>query len=123
MVRPVHSVRDSQHGAKLVGIPSISIGCTIALRRAAKWGGARGRSLFVAAVAPRDKLKVTRPRRGTPAWRRSPNSFRSYFAGTTRLFFTENTFGTPLARRPARFLSVSLSATPSSVTFPLFTMI
>jgi hypothetical protein len=41
---------------------------------------------------------------------------------TTRLFVTENTFGTPLARRPARFLSVSLSATPSSVTFPFFTM-
>lgn len=41
---------------------------------------------------------------------------------TTRLFVTENTFGTPLARNPARFLSLSLSATPSSVTFPFFTM-
>ncbi len=41
---------------------------------------------------------------------------------TTRLFVTENTFGTPFARNPARFLSVSLSATPSSVTFPFFTM-
>src|SRR5579863_9302810 len=50
-----------------------------------------------------------------------PNSML-YF-GTTRLFFTENTFGTPFARRPARFLSVSLSATPSRLTFPFFTMI
>ena len=41
---------------------------------------------------------------------------------TTRLFFTEKTLGTPLARRPARFLSVSLSTTPSSVTVPFFTM-
>ena len=46
----------------------------------------------------------------------------AYF-DTTRLFFTENTFGTPFARKPAKFLSVSLSATPSSVTFPFFTMI
>jgi len=41
---------------------------------------------------------------------------------TTRLFVTENTFGTPFALIPAIFLSPSLSATPSSVTFPFFTM-
>src|SRR5258708_27083411 len=42
---------------------------------------------------------------------------------TTKLFFTEKTLGTPLARKPATFLSVSLSTTPSSVTLPFFTMI
>ncbi len=41
---------------------------------------------------------------------------------TIRLFFTEKTFGTSLARRLARFLSLSLSTTPSRVTFPFFTM-
>ena len=46
----------------------------------------------------------------------------SFYFETTRLFVTENTFGTPFARSPARFLSVSLSATPSSDTFPFFTM-
>ena|SRR5713226_6304216 len=46
----------------------------------------------------------------------------SYFL-TTRLFFTSNTFGTVLARNPARFLSVSLSTTPSKLRCPLFTMI
>src|ERR1700740_613946 len=35
-----------------------------------------------------------------------------------KLFFTEKVFGTLLARRPARFLSPSLSTSPSSVTFP-----
>src|SRR5262249_58021461 len=46
----------------------------------------------------------------------------AYSFVTTRLFFTENTFGTPFARIPARFLSASLSTTPSSVTFPFFTI-
>ncbi len=41
----------------------------------------------------------------------------------TKLFFTEKTLGTWLARKPATFLSVSLSTTPSSVTLPFFTMI
>src|ERR1700683_1133983 len=114
MVRWVHAARDSQHGAKLVGIPSIRRGCTTAL---------------LARQAPRReavlrrKRKATLPGRRKPAWRRSPEPLlRSYFAGTTRLFFTENTLGTPLARRPAMFLSVSLSATPSSVTLPFLTM-
>ena len=43
--------------------------------------------------------------------------------GTTRLFLTENTPGTPFAWIPAMFLSDSWSTTPSSVTFPWFTMI
>lgn len=42
---------------------------------------------------------------------------------TTKLFLTEKTLGTLLARIPAVFLSVSLSATPSSATFPFLTMI
>ena len=41
---------------------------------------------------------------------------------TTRLFFTENTLGTWFARKLARFLSISLSTMPSSVTLPFFTM-
>ena len=53
-----------------------------------------------------------------------PKFFPHYraFPGTTRLFLTENTPGTPLARIPAKFLSDSRSTTPSSVTFPWFTM-
>jgi len=38
------------------------------------------------------------------------------------LLVTENTLGTPLARMPAMFLSASLSTTPSSVTWPFFTI-
>src|SRR5882724_8097171 len=41
---------------------------------------------------------------------------------TVRLFVKENTLGTALALRFARFLSDSESTTPSSVTFPFFTM-
>src|SRR5260370_20928870 len=49
----------------------------------------------------------------------SPNQ-RLLFA--TRLFFTSKTFGTPFARKPARFLSASLSTTPSRLTCPFSTM-
>src|SRR2546430_15427442 len=42
---------------------------------------------------------------------------------TIKLFFTEKILRTALARRYARFLSASLSTTPSSVTLPFFTMI
>ncbi len=42
---------------------------------------------------------------------------------TTKLFVTEKMPETPLARRFARFLSLSLSTTPSSVTCPFFTII
>ena len=41
---------------------------------------------------------------------------------TTRLLVTENTPETLFARRPSIFLSPSLSTTPSSVTWPFFTM-
>jgi len=47
---------------------------------------------------------------------------RRYLEATTRLFFTLNTFGTPLARKFAKFLSASVSATPSSITLPFFTI-
>jgi hypothetical protein len=50
------------------------------------------------------------------------NGLTSNYFATTRLFFTEKTFGTWLARKFAKFLSISLSTTPSSVTFPFFTM-
>ncbi len=47
-----------------------------------------------------------------------------YFPGaTTKLLVTENTPETPLARTPAMSLSALLSTTPSSVTFPFFTII
>jgi hypothetical protein len=46
-----------------------------------------------------------------------------YSFTTCRLFVTWKVPGTPLARRPAIFLSPSLSTTPSSVTWPFFTMI
>src|ERR1700691_3306303 len=46
---------------------------------------------------------------------------RDHFT-TTRLLVTENTPGTPLARMLAMFLSASLSTTPSSATWPFFTM-
>ena len=43
--------------------------------------------------------------------------FRAYCAGTTcRLLVTEKIPGTLLARRVTRFLSASLSTTPSKVT-------
>ena len=47
----------------------------------------------------------------------------SYFPDSTRkLLVTENIPGTPFARMPAKFLSPSLSTTPSSVTCPFFTI-
>jgi hypothetical protein len=46
---------------------------------------------------------------------------RDHFT-TTRLLVTENTPGTLLARMLAMFLSASLSTTPSSATWPFFTM-
>src|SRR5256885_15419028 len=48
--------------------------------------------------------------------------YDTYDEATTRLFLTENTLGTLFARMPARFLSASLSVTPSSVTLPFFTI-
>ena len=51
----------------------------------------------------------------------SENTSDPYFA-TTRLLVTENAFATPFARSPAMFLSPWLSTTPSSVTWPFFTM-
>src|SRR5258708_27192445 len=64
------------------------------------------------------------------AFERSPQSNDPAYSNdylpslaATKLFFTEKTLGTWLARKPATFLSVSLSTTPSSVTFPFFTMI
>jgi hypothetical protein len=42
---------------------------------------------------------------------------------TTKLFVTEKMPETLLARRFAKFLSLSLSTTPSSVTCPFFTII
>ena len=50
------------------------------------------------------------------------NALYRLFPGTTRLFFTENTPGTPFARMPAMFLSDWRSTTPSRVTFPRFTI-
>jgi len=48
----------------------------------------------------------------------------SYFDfATSRWLVTEKTPETPLARRLARFLSPSLSTTPSRVTFPFLTII
>lgn len=44
-----------------------------------------------------------------------PRCRESYFT-TCRLFVTEKIPGTPLARKPATFLSASLSTTPSKVT-------
>src|ERR1700722_3167108 len=41
---------------------------------------------------------------------------------TCKLLSTEKTVATPLARSAARFLSASLSTTPSSVTCPFFTI-
>jgi hypothetical protein len=46
---------------------------------------------------------------------------RGYFS-MRRLLVTENTPETPLARIPAMFLSASVATTPSSVTFPFFTI-
>src|ERR1022692_5042533 len=45
-----------------------------------------------------------------------------YRSSTRKSFVTEKTFGTPLARRLHRFLSISLATTPSKVTRPLSTM-
>src|SRR5882672_2935056 len=47
---------------------------------------------------------------------------RPYFT-TCRLLSTEKIPGTPLARIPATFLSLSLLTTPSSFTWPAFTII
>jgi len=58
-------------------------------------------------------------RRGSRAF---ASSLASNYEPTTRLFLTENTFGTPFARMPARFLSPSLSTTPSSVILPFLTI-
>jgi hypothetical protein len=41
---------------------------------------------------------------------------------TTNSFFTEKTFGTPFVRMLTRFLSPSLSTTPTKVTCPFFTI-
>src|SRR5581483_3548122 len=46
-----------------------------------------------------------------------------YCCATRRLFVTEKMPGTLFARTPAKFLSASLSTTPSRVTCPFFTMI
>ena len=54
---------------------------------------------------------------------RTPIPSTVYEGTTCRLFVTEKLPGTPLATIPARFLSASLSTTPSSVTRPFFTMI
>jgi|SRR5580658_9817743 hypothetical protein len=97
MVRGFHRVRDSQWPQNLVGI------LTRCLRR-----------------LPNEKSRRTLEKYG-----RDGSKIQKMccdYLLTTRLFVTENTFGTPFARNPARFLSVSLSATPSSVTFPFFTI-
>jgi Xaa-Pro dipeptidase len=53
-----------------------------------------------------------------------PRCKPTYFDGTTcKLLVTAKIPGTELARTPARFLSTSLSTTPSSETRPIFTMI
>jgi hypothetical protein len=75
-----------------------------------------GRSHFV---------EISDERLGGRGWMPPRLALAIYFPppSTCKLFFTEKTFDTPLARRFARFLSASLSTTPSSVTFPFFTMI
>jgi hypothetical protein len=49
-------------------------------------------------------------------------SYPFFASSTCKLFSTENTPGTPLARMKASFLSVSVRTTPSSSTWPFFTM-
>ena len=60
--------------------------------------------------------------KGAAASVRTPPADVFYFGGTTRLLVTEKTPDTLLARTPAKFLSPSLSTTPSRVTLPFFTM-
>jgi hypothetical protein len=143
MVRRVHKARDSQHGEALVGIPTTRKAWRTtsgAFHRdqlpgssAASWIAcpdlARARLPARGSANCRDWIAPIPPHRPTP-WPARPVGHAkisgdavAYFEepDTTRLFFTEKTLGTPLARKPARFLSVSLSATPSKVTFPFFT--
>src|SRR5262245_48224072 len=54
--------------------------------------------------------------------RHGGESSRPRYFSIRKLFFTENTPATPLACTFAIFLSASLATTPSSVKFPLFTM-
>ena len=54
---------------------------------------------------------------------RGGNSLRHFGATTSQWLVTEKIPDTPLARSATKSLSVWLSTTPSSVTFPFFTII
>jgi len=73
---------------------------------------------------PTHSLAISVELRGGSGLMLPRRALSTYFPPPTtcKLFFTEKTLGTPLARTPATFLSLSLSTTPSSVTFPFFTM-
>jgi hypothetical protein len=68
------------------------------------------------------KIGKSRKNQGLTVQTSAPRPLQPYYFGTTSSFFTEKTFGTPLARMPARFLSASVSTTPTNVTFPFLTM-
>lgn len=90
------------------------------LARAGAWGPA-GRTQHNGRFPCRDRGRLARNAMRNRLYTVRLGGYVDF--ATTKLFVTEKMPETPLARRFARFLSLSLSTTPSSVTCPFFTII
>src|SRR5258708_29091787 len=139
MVPRVQRTRDSQHTGDVVGIPTTANGDSTALRNVQSLPAPRKMqpkpvvcpqvaqallftlslegpvSASASATQGTDRVNRSVRTHGRPLGHYKMSEDFGYFEepATTRLFFTEKTLGTPFARNPAKFLSVSLSATPS----------